>query len=169
MRTERTGNALLVDGTNLYAHASKLGGRIDYVDLAGWCEATFGPLFRRAYYTPVEDRDENPFVRTLDWLDYNGWITNRRLYRSVPGEFRPTTDVALAVDALVLAPRAESLIVASGNESFVPMVAEAQRLGTRVVVLAAQAFAGDALRRQADTFVPLESILREVARPIERL
>ena len=70
--------ALFIDGSNLYAAARALGFDIDYKRLLE-IFAEKGHLVRAFYYTAlVEDQEYSPIRPLVDWLDYNGHMTESR-------------------------------------------------------------------------------------------
>lgn len=168
--TERI--VLFIDGPNLHATAKALGFDIDYRKLLSLFNGK-ARLIRAIYYTTVLEQDEFVSIRPLvDWLEYNGYtlvtkpakefvdsVGRRRLKGSM--------DVELAVDAMRLAPQMDHAILFTGDGDFRSLVAALQSAGKRVSVvstLQASSLVSDDLRRQADQFVDLADLQRDVAR-----
>jgi len=171
--------ALFIDGANLHAAAKNLGFDIDFKRLLEEFRKR-GLLIRAYYYTTlVEDQDYSPIRPLVDWLDYNGFtlVTKpAKEYTDRDGRkrYRGDMDIELAVDMLELAPKADHMVLFSGDSDFASLVAAVQRKGVRVTVVSTlksqPPMASDDLRRQADAFVDLADLADIVGRaPRERL
>jgi uncharacterized LabA/DUF88 family protein len=171
--------ALFIDGANLHAAAKNLGFDIDFKRLLDEFRKR-GLLIRAYYYTTlVEDQDYSPIRPLVDWLDYNGFtlVTKpAKEYTDRDGRkrYRGDMDIELAVDMLELAPKADHMVLFSGDSDFAHLVAAVQRKGVRVTVVSTlksqPPMASDDLRRQADAFVDLADLADIVGRaPRERL
>ena len=166
--------ALFIDGANMHAAARSLGFDVDYKRLLDEFRKR-GLLIRAYYYTTlVEDQDYSPIRPLVDWLDYNGFtvVTKpAREYTDREGRkrFRGDMDVEIAVDVLQTAPRADHIVLFSGNSDFRAMIEAVQRQGVRVTVVSTvksqSAVASDELRRQADAFVDLADLADLIGRP----
>ncbi|GGC68975.1 LabA-like NYN domain-containing protein [Chelatococcus reniformis] len=165
--------ALFIDGANLYATAKSLGVDIDYRRLLKEFQSQ-GTLVRAYYYTAMVDDQEYSSLRPLvDWLDYNGY----RVVTKPTKEFVDATgrrkikgnmDIELTVDALELAPYLDHVILFSGDGDFRSLVNALQRKGLRVSVVSSimtqPPMVADELRRQADEFVDLASLMPRIGR-----
>lgn len=159
--------ALFIDGANLHAAAKNLGFDIDFKRLLDEFRKR-GLLIRAYYYTTLmEDQEYSPIRPLVDWLDYNGFtlVTKpAKEYTDRDGRkrFRGDMDMELAVDMLELAPRADHIVLFSGDSDFAYLVAAVQRRGVRVTVVSTlksqPPMASDDLRRQADSFVDLADL-----------
>jgi uncharacterized LabA/DUF88 family protein len=171
--------ALFIDGANLHAAAKNLGFDIDFKRLLDEFRKR-GLLIRAYYYTTlVEDQDYSPIRPLVDWLDYNGFTlvtkpAREYIDRDGRKRYRGDMDIELAVDMLELAPKADHMVLFSGDSDFAHLVAAVQRKGVRVTVVSTlksqPPMASDDLRRQADAFVDLADLADIVGRaPRERL
>ena len=165
--------ALFIDGANLYATAKTLGFDIDYKRLLGFFRQK-GQLVRALYYTAIAEDQEYSSIRPLiDWLDYNGYtmvtkptkeFTDSSGRRKVKGNM----DLELAVDALELAGTVNHYVLFSGDGDFRCLVEALQRKGCKVSVVSTVStqppMIADDLRRQADYFVDLVSLKKEIGR-----
>ncbi len=72
-------------------------------------------------------------------------------------------DIGIAVEALMLAPKLDVLVLVSGDGDFLELVQALRALGVRVEVYAFERSAGRELREAADIFVPIgeEMIFRD--------
>lgn len=165
--------ALFIDGPNLYAAAKSLGFDIDYKNLL----ETFrkqGRLVRAYYYTALaEDQEYSPIRPLIDWLDYNGYtmVTKpAKEYADSAGRRRYTGNMSieLAVNMMEIAPNIDHAVLFSGDGDFRQLLEAVQRQGVRVTVVstfrAQSPMVSDDLRRQADAFVELQDLSKDVAR-----
>jgi len=164
---------LFIDGSNLYAAARALGFDIDYKKLLDLF-ANKGRLVRAYYYTAlVEDQEYSPIRPLVDWLDYNGYtmvtkptkeFTDASGRRKIKGDM----DIELAIDVMEMAPHLDHIVIFSGDGDFRRLVDAVQRKGVRVSVVSTvrtqPSMVADELRRQADSFIELQSLTEEIAR-----
>ena len=170
--TERI--ALFIDGANLYSAAKALNTDLDFRKLVDMYRAN-GVLVRAYYYTAVVEGEEfSPIKPLVDWLDYNGFtVVKKPVKRFTDSEGRSRTkgnmDIEIAVDMLELAPRLDHAVLFSGDGDFRRLVQAVQARGVRVTVVSTMKTQppqiADELRRQADVFVELETLLPEIGRP----
>ena len=171
--------AIFIDGSNLYHTIRDLGIHIDYRRLRENFDGQ-GNLLRVTYYTALlEDNPPAWLVRLTDWLSYNGFHvvtkparTFRRRIQSENGsahwtqETTGNVDIELAVDMMTLAPHCDTLILFSGDGDFESVIDTVQKQGCRVIVVSSEKTAdstvADELRRCADEFIDLTSIVDEV-------
>jgi len=165
--------ALFIDGANLYAAARALDFDIDYKKLLEHFTSQ-GRLIRTLYYTALlEDQDYSPLRPLIDWLDYNGYTMITKPAKSFTDaagnrRIKGNMDIELAVDVLELSPHLDHIILFSGDGDFRALVEAVQRQGKRVTVVSTMKskppMIADELRRQADVFIELKSILSVVGR-----
>jgi uncharacterized LabA/DUF88 family protein len=169
--------AVFIDGANLYATAKSLGFDIDYKQMLGMFRKK-GQLIRALYYTAIAEDQEYSSIRPLiDWLDYNGFtmvtkptkeFTDATGRRKVKGNM----DMELAVDAMLLADSLDHIVIFSGDGDFRSLVAALQQKGKRVTIVSTlqtqPPMVADELRRQADQFVDLVDLEKEIGREQRR-
>jgi len=171
---ERERLVLLIDGANLYATSKVLGFDIDYKQLLKFFQKR-GYLLRAYYYTAlIEDQEYSSIRPLIDWLDYNGYtvvtkpakeFTDAAGRRKVKGNM----DIELSVDAMELASSVDHFVLFSGDGDFRVLIEALQRKGRKVSVVSTvksqPPMIADDLRRQADHFIDLVSLEKEVGRP----
>lgn len=167
--------ALFIDGANLYAAARALGFDIDYKRLLQEFQKNCR-VVRAFYYTAlIEDQEYSPIRPLVDWLDYNGYtmvtkptkeFTDAMGRRKLKGNM----DIELAVDVLEMAPHVDHVVLFSGDGDFRRLVEAVQRKGVRVSVVSSfksqPPMVADELRRQADVFIELQSLMPAIARTV---
>jgi uncharacterized LabA/DUF88 family protein len=165
--------ALFIDGANLYAAARTLGFDIDYKRLLDEF-AKKGTLVRAYYYTAlIEDQEYSPIRPLVDWLDYNGYtmVTKpTKEYTDASGrrKIKGNMDIEIAVDMLEMAQFVDHVVLFSGDGDFRRLVEAVQQKGRRVTVVStvrtSPPMVADELRRQADHFLELETLIPSIGR-----
>ena len=166
--------ALFIDGANLYSAAKALNADLDFKKLVDLYRGQ-AELVRAYYYTAVIEGEEfSPIKPLVDWLDYNGFtVVTKPVKRFTDAQGHVRTkgnmDIEIAVDMLELAPRLDHVVLFSGDGDFRRLVQAVQARGVRVTVVSTMKTQppqiADELRRQADVFVELETLLPEIGRP----
>ena len=165
--------ALFIDGSNLYAAARALNFDIDYKRLLTFFSQKCR-LIRAFYYTAmVEDQEYSPIRPLVDWLDYNGYtmvtkptkeFTDSAGRRKIKGNM----DIELAIDVMEMAAKLDHVVLFSGDGDFRRLVDAVQRQGCRVSVVSTvrsqPPMVADELRRQADIFIELQQLQRDIQR-----
>jgi len=173
MFDQREKIALLIDGANLYATSRSLGFDIDYKRMLRYFEKK-AYLLRAYYYTAlIEDQEYSSIRPLIDWLDYNGYrvitkptkeFTDASGRRKVKGNM----DLELAIDALELADTVDHFVLFSGDGDFRYLVEVLQRKGRKVSVASTVTtqppMIADDLRRQADHFIELANLEKDIGR-----
>ena len=165
--------ALFIDGANLYSAAKGLGFDIDYKKLLAEFR-TRGVLVRAYYYTAiVENEDYSPIRPLVDWLDYNGYAvvtkpTKEFVDSTGRRKVKGNMDIELAVNAMEMAQHMDLMVLFSGDGDFRSLVEAMQRKGVRVAVVSTIStqppMVADELRRQADDFVDLATLMPRIGR-----
>ncbi len=165
--------ALFIDGSNLYAAAKALDFDIDYRLLLNWaCDQ--GRLVRAFYYTALlEDQEYSPLRPLVDWLDYNGYTmvtkpTKEFIDSQGRRKIKGNMDIELAIDMMEIADHVDHIMLFSGDGDFRRLLEAVQRKGVRVTVVSTvksqPPMVADELRRQADHFLDLQILAREIQR-----
>lgn len=171
--------ALFIDGANLYATAKALGFDIDYKKLLKEFQSK-GYLLRACYYTAmVEDQEYSSIRPLIDWLAYNGYRVRTKPVKefvdhSGRRKIKGNMDIELVVEAMELSELVDHLVLFSGDGDFRPLVEAVQRKGKKVSVISTLTtqppMISDDLRRQADYFIDLSSLVQRIGRePGERV
>ena len=173
MFDQREKVALFIDGANLYATSKTLGFDIDYSNMLKYFQSKCY-LLRANYYTAlVEDQEYSSIRPLIDWLDYNGYsVVTKTVKEYVDSagrrKIKGNMDLELAVDALQLADTADHIVIFSGDGDFRVLVEALQRRGRKVSVVSTittqPSMISDELRRQADQFIDLVSLKKDIGR-----
>ena len=165
--------ALFIDGPNLHSAARSLGFDIDYKNLLETFRGS-GRLVRAYFYTALaEDQQYSPIRPLIDWLNYKGhsMVTKQaREYTDATGirRFKGNMSIELAVDMMEMTPHIDHAVLFSGDGDFRQLLKSVQRRGVRVTVISTfrerSPMVADELRRQADSFVELQDLAKDIAR-----
>ncbi len=165
--------AMFIDGSNLYAASRALDFDIDYSRLLAWAGKQ-GRLVRAFYYTALMDeQDYSPIRPLVDWLDYNGYTmvtkpTKEFVDSSGRRKIKGNMDIELAIDVMEMAEKVDHIIIFSGDGDFRRLIEAVQRKGVRVSVVStiqsSPPMVADELRRQADSFIDLQTLIPEIGR-----
>jgi uncharacterized LabA/DUF88 family protein len=165
--------AIFIDGPNFYATAKALGLDVDYKRVLKAFDDR-GTLVRAFYYTAViEDQEYSSLRPLVDWLDYNGFTVVTKAGKEFVDaagrrKVKGNMDVELAINAMDLATHLDEMVLFSGDGDFRSLVEAVQRRGVRVTVVSSMVtlppMIADELRRQADTFIDLDTLRTSIGR-----
>ena len=161
--------AVLIDGINTHFCFKSLKWSPDYKKMLDYFKKTV--ILKKIYYFVMIDTDqeENSIIKLIDWLDYNGFICKvtesvSRESRDIAGLDRNNNrgiQVDFTIQAMKLIPTVDHFILFTGNSQFVPLVRhldDAGKMVTIVSTLSNQKMVSDQLRREADSFVEIDSL-----------
>lgn len=157
--------AILIDGSNAYASGMALGFQIDYIKFLTHFRQRYD-INRALYFSALPPKEVQSSLRPMmTFLDHNGYTVvtkETKDYINHAGEKKRkgNMDCEIAVYATKYAEIVEEIILFSGDGDFRCVVERVQELGCRVSVLSTLKgkMVADALRRQADAFIELDTI-----------
>ena len=145
---------VFIDTQNLYHSARNLyQSRVNFGAVVR--EAVAGRKLVRAvaYVITTEAGDEKNFFEALSKL---GIETKTKDLQIFPGGAKKADwDGGLAVDAIKMSPRLDSVVIVSGDGDFIPLVEYLQSIGIQVEVVSFGKSTSGKLREAADAFVDL--------------
>ena len=145
---------VFIDTQNLYHSARNLyQARVNFGAVLK--EAVSGRKLVRAvaYVITTEAGDEKNFFEALSKL---GIETKTKDLQIFPGGAKKADwDVGLAVDAIKMSPRLDSVVIVSGDGDFIPLVEYLQSIGVQVEVVSFGKSTSGKLREAVDDFVDL--------------
>jgi uncharacterized LabA/DUF88 family protein len=165
-RSSRERIALLIDASNM-AHAIKRtgGGKFDYAALLKYYNKV-GYVVTARYFTAVttEENGHQPLRNLLTALSSNGYRVEEKpastfVVRGGPDITKGNVDVEIACAGMNLADKVHKIVLFSGDNDFSELVRCIQDKGCRVEVVSVHDMCGLKLRRQADSFVDLSSLV----------
>jgi uncharacterized LabA/DUF88 family protein len=152
-REQRVG--IFIDTQNLYHSAKNLyHGKVNFGAIMK--EAVAGRALIRAvaYVITTEGGEEKGFFEALGKLGIETKTKNIQIFNS--GAKKADWDVGLAVDAIKLAPKLDTIIIASGDGDFAPLVDYLKtNEGCQVEVISFGKSSSSQLRAVADDFIDM--------------
>jgi len=145
---------VFIDTQNLYHSARNLYKmRVNFGAVLKDAVAGRALVRAVAYVITTEAGDEKNFFEALGKL---GIETKTKDLQIFPGGAKKADwDVGLAVDAIKMSPRLDSVVIISGDGDFVPLVEYLQTVGVQVEVVSFGKSTSGKLREAVDDFVDL--------------
>jgi uncharacterized LabA/DUF88 family protein len=106
-----------------------------------------------AYVITTEAGDEKNFFEALSKLGIETKTKDLQIFAG--GAKKADWDVGLAVDAIKMSPRLDSVVIVSGDGDFIPLVEYLQTIGVQVEVVSFGKSTSGKLREAVDDFVDL--------------
>ncbi len=153
-KNQRVG--VFIDTQNLYHSAKNLygGARVNFGQVLK--DALGGRQLIRAlaYMVTTEAGDEKNFIEALGKIGIE--VKTKDLQIFVDGSKKADWDVGLAVDAIKMAPKLDTVIIGSGDGDFVPLVQYLkENMGAQVEVVAFGKSSSSKLKEATDDFLDL--------------
>ncbi len=145
---------VFIDTQNVYHSARNLyQARVNFGAVLK--EAVAGRKLVRAvaYVITTEAGDEKNFFEALSKLGIETKTKDLQVFAG--GAKKADWDVGLAVDAIKMSPRLDSVVIVSGDGDFVPLVEYLQTIGVQVEVVSFGKSTSGKLREAVDDFVDL--------------
>jgi len=145
---------VFIDTQNLYHCARNLyQARVNFGAVLK--DAVAGRKLVRAvaYVITTEAGDEKNFFEALSKLGIETKTKDLQIFAG--GAKKADWDVGLAVDAIKMSPRLDSVVIISGDGDFVPLVEYLQTIGVQVEVVSFGKSTSGKLREVVDDFVDL--------------
>ena len=152
---------VLVDVQNMFYSAYDcFRGRLNYKKLL---DTAMGnrQVVRAIAYAMRDGNNQASFFTMLREVGFE--LRTKEPHIRPDGTRKGGWDIGIAVEALMLAPKLDVLVLVSGDGDFVELVLALRALGVKVEVYAFERSAGRELREAADFFVPIgeEMIFRD--------
>lgn len=147
---------IFIDAQNLYHSAKKLYGRnVNFSNVLN--EAVAGRIIVRAvaYVITSESGEESAFFDALTKTGIETKTKDLQVFSS--GAKKADWDVGLAVDAIRMAHKLDTVIIVSGDGDFIPLVDYLKHSGCQVEVVSFGRSASSKLKEATDDFIDLDS------------
>ena len=145
---------VFIDTQNLYHSARNLyKARVNFGAVLK--DAVAGRKLVRAvaYVITTEAGDEKNFFDALSKLGIETKTKDLQIFTG--GAKKADWDVGLAVDAIKMSPRLDSVVIVSGDGDYIPLVEYLQTMGVQVEVVSFGKSTSGKLREAVDDFVDL--------------
>lgn len=146
---------MFIDVQNLYHSARALyQKRVNFKELLETAVGDRQLIRAFAYVVRTKTGEERPFFDALTKLGIE--IRVKDLQEYYGGMKKADWDVGIAVDAIKTAEIVDTIILASGDGDYIPLVEYLKNQGRRVEVMAFGRSTSSKLRESADEFVDLD-------------
>lgn len=148
--------AVFIDTQNLYHSAKNIynGARVNFKEVLKAAVADRQLVRAIAYVISTESGEEQPFFEALEKLGIETKVKDLQIFAG--GAKKADWDVGLAVDAIKLASKADSVVIASGDGDYVPLVEYLQMQGVQVEVISFGKSTSSSLREATDDLIDMD-------------
>ena len=154
-RGQRVG--VFVDVQNMYYSAKNVyNAKVNFKEILRQAVSGRELIRAIAYVIKADIREEKNFFDALSKIGFE--VKAKDLQVFVGGTKKGDWDIGIAMDAIELAPKLDTIVLVSGDGDFLPLVEHLKRaLGCRVEVLAFGKSTNSKLAESADEFFDLDS------------
>lgn len=146
--------AVFVDVQNMFYSAKNLyNGRLDYEKFLQITVSERKLIQATAYIVQTPDIDQTKFIALLKSIGYV--VRTMDLKTGTGGFAKGNWDVGMAIDILSMIGKIDTLVLASGDGDFVPIVKLFQNKGVRVEIFSFAYNTAIDLKEIADRFYPI--------------
>jgi uncharacterized LabA/DUF88 family protein len=145
---------VFIDTQNLYHSARNLyNARVNFGAVLKDAVMNRRLVRAVAYVITTEAGDEKNFFEALEKLGIETKTKDLQIFAG--GAKKADWDVGIAVDAIKMAPRLDSVVIISGDGDFIPLVEYLQTMGVQVEVVSFSKSTSGKLREVVDDFIDL--------------
>ncbi|MEK7647237.1 MAG: NYN domain-containing protein [Patescibacteria group bacterium] len=146
--------AVFLDVQNLYHSARSIyDARVNFKELLKTAVAGRNLIRAFAYVISTKTGEEKPFFEALVKLGIE--TREKPLQEFFGGMKKADWDVGLSIDAVRIAQTVDTIVIASGDGDFIPLVEYLKNQGRRVEVISFGKSTSSALKEAVDEFVDL--------------
>jgi len=149
---------VLVDAINTFEAVKKIyKSRLDYKALSDIISSGKDIVRKIAYVSePAEKKGDSRFIKALKKLGFEIRILPSYVYNN--RRKRYGCEVLLTIDAMLMAPKVDEVVLVSGNGNFVFLVEYLTSQGLSVEVVGFSKATSVGLKRKASRFVSLDNL-----------
>lgn len=152
--------AVLIDTQNLYHSARNLyNARVNFAGVLDQAVAGRQLVRAIAYVITTEAQDESQFFEALTKIGIETRTKDLQIFFG--GAKKADWDVGMAVDAIRLASKIDTIVLATGDGDFSPLVEYLKQLGVQVEVMAFGQSSSSKLREVCEGFIDLSNDLKK--------
>ncbi len=153
--TKKENVALFVDSQNLYYSAKmSYGAKVNYEKLLRLITGERNLVKAYAYIVQPPEGDVKPFATSLEHIGYIVKIKDVRT--RADGSAKANWDMGIALDILGIIDYVDTIILASGDGDFVPLVEFVRNKHKKVEIFSFPENTAYDLKEKADRFEPLD-------------
>ncbi|MBL7054339.1 NYN domain-containing protein [Candidatus Woesearchaeota archaeon] len=151
---------VFVDVQNMYYSARNLyNSKVNFGQILKEAVNDRSLVRAMAYVIKADIKEEKNFFEALSKIGYE--IKSKDLQTFAGGAKKGDWDVGIAMDAIELAPKLDTIVLVSGDGDFVPLVQHLRRaLGCRIEVMAFGKSGSKNLKEEADEFIDMDKAKR---------
>ncbi|MDY6777981.1 MAG: NYN domain-containing protein [Candidatus Nanohaloarchaea archaeon] len=147
--------AVQIDVQNMYYSAKNLyDTKVDFTKLLKSAVAGRKLIRAIAYVIQADTPDEDNFFEALRKIGYE--VKIKQLKEFYGGEKKGDWDMGMAIDAIKMAPKFDSLVLVTGDGDFQSLVKHLQARGVRVEVMSFGKSTAKELKEQANKFIDMD-------------
>ncbi len=151
---------MFIDTQNLYHSAKNLyKAKVNFANVVK--EAVAGRVLIRAmaYVISTESGEEKAFFEALTKIGIETKVKDLQVF--LDGAKKADWDLGMAIDAVAMAPKLDTVILATGDGDFVPLVRYLQNsFGCQVEVISFGRSSSSKLKEAADEFIDMSAAPR---------
>jgi len=146
--------ALFVDSQNLY-YSARMGyaAKVNYEKLLRLITGSRNLVKAYAYIVQPPEGDVKPFATSLERIGYI--VKTKDVRTRANGSAKANWDMGIALDILGILDRVDTIVLASGDGDFVPLIDFIKAKNKRVEIFAFPDNTAYDLKEKADRFAPL--------------
>ncbi|MEO0136024.1 MAG: NYN domain-containing protein [candidate division WOR-3 bacterium] len=153
--TKKENIAIFVDSQNLYYSAKmSYGAKVNYEKLLRLITGDRNLVKAYAYIVQPPEGDVKPFATSLEHIGYIVKIKDVRT--RADGSAKANWDMGIALDILGMIDYVDTIVLASGDGDFVPLVEFVKNRHKRVEIFSFPENTAYDLKEKADRFEPLD-------------
>lgn len=146
--------AVLIDTQNLYHSAKNLyNAKVNFANVLEQAVGDRQLVRAIAYLITTESQEESSFFEALLKMGIETKSKDLQIFNS--GSKKADWDVGLAIDAVRLASKVDTIILATGDGDFVPLVEYLKHEGVQVEVITFGKSASSKLREASEAFIDM--------------
>lgn len=152
--------AIFIDTQNLYHSAKKLyGARVNFNQVVKDSVANRQLIRAVAYVVTTETGEEQSFFEALEKLGIETKTKDLQVF--LGGAKKADWDVGMAIDAIKMSPKLDTIILAAGDGDYVPLVEYLHiKEGCRVEAISFGKSTSSKLKESVDDFIDMDNDLK---------
>lgn len=151
-RAQRVG--VFIDTANLYHSAKHLyKSRVNFANVLAEAVGDRTLVRAIAYVVRTESGDESAFFDALTKIGIETKVKDLQIFAD--GAKKADWDVGIAIDAVKLAPKLDTVIIASGDGDYVPLIEYLESTGCQVEVISFGKSSSAKLKEAAHAFTDM--------------
>ena len=145
---------IFIDAQNLYHSAKNLyKSKVNFAEILEEAVADRMLIRAVAYVITTESGEESTFFEALENMGIETKTKDLQIFFG--GAKKADWDVGIAVDAIRLAPKLDTVVLVSGDGDFIPLVEYLKNVGVQVEVISFSKSSSSKLIESCDDFLDL--------------